>query len=333
MNARHSSRPRRVLVLGGSGFVGRHVCAALCERGACVTIGSRRPEKISRRLPASLHGCERRRVRFEQLLSASDWLGHLADIDVVINCVGILRPRGLESYRRIHHVAPGALASACSESACRLIHVSALGLSATARSGFLRSKHAGELAISATCADWYIVRPSLLDGHGGFGARWLRRVARWPIHPVPAGSSSRIAVLDVQDLGKALARLALDTRPPPSNPTEREFELGGPKLCTLAEHLAALRRNATESRALLLPIPRLLARIASHLCDLLRFSPYSFGHWELLGRDNCPARNRLPELLEYRSRGVGVGVGVGIPGADVAHDWKIDRRRHSPVNV
>ena len=30
---------------------------------------------------------------------------------------------------------------------------------------------------------------------------------------------------------------------------------------------------------------------------LLHLTPFSFGHWELLRRDNLPSRNALPELL------------------------------------
>ncbi|MDH5455998.1 MAG: hypothetical protein OEY37_07995, partial [Gammaproteobacteria bacterium] len=46
-----------------------------------------------------------------------------------------------------------------------------------------------------------------------------------------------------------------------------------------------------------LPIPGLLARAGAHLCDLFHITPFSFGHWELLQRDNVPAVNQLPELL------------------------------------
>jgi NADH dehydrogenase len=203
-------------------------------------------------------------------------------------------------------VTPAALAAACRARGCRLVHVSALGLDAASRSGFLRSKRAGETALRASEADWYIVRPSLLDGAGGFGASWLRRVARWPVHPLPADATGRIAVLDVSDLGEALAELAL--RPPAVGGAapDREFDLGGPQLRNLGEHLAALRHLHTSRPAWRLWIPGLLARLGSHFCDLLQVTPYSFGHWELLRRDNCPQHNRLPELLGRAPRPIGV---------------------------
>src|SRR4029079_9648837 len=106
---------------------------------------------------------------------------------------------------RVHRLAPAALAEACRLRGLRLVHVSALGLQADARSRFLRSKLAAELALKASGADWRIVRPSLLDGEGGYGAKWLRFLSRFPIHALPADAKGKIAALDVRDLGEALA--------------------------------------------------------------------------------------------------------------------------------
>src|SRR5258707_6579362 len=152
-----------------------------------------------------------------------DWHVLLAGCDVVVNAVGILRERGAETYDRVHHRAAGALASACALGRRRLIHISALGLSNNAPSGFLRSKLAGERAVAASGAPYSIVRPSLLEGEGGFGARWLRWFARWPVHFVPANARGRIAVLDVADLGEAIAILC-ET---PASAEWREVEVGG----------------------------------------------------------------------------------------------------------
>jgi NADH dehydrogenase len=54
-----------------------------------------------------------------------------------------------------------------------------------------------------------------------------------------------------------------------------------------------------------LRVPDCLCRMAAHACDLLHFSPFSFGHWELLQHDNLPQPNRLPELLGRTPRLLG----------------------------
>ena len=238
-----------------------------------------------------------REVRMERLTAEADWLPLIDDVDAVLNCVGILRQRGRETYARVHRDAPEALAHACKRRGRRLVHVSALGLDEPARSRFLTSKLEGEQAIRRAGGDWILARPSLLDGIGGFGAGWLRGIARLPLFVAPADAQGRIAALDVGELGEALARLALGSRAELRLDDSRVFELGGTESWRFRDYIFALRRTYTDAPAFCVPIPGIAARLAAHLCDVLHFTPFSFGHWELLRRDNVPRHNRLPELL------------------------------------
>lgn len=284
--------PVRVLVLGGRGFIGRHVVQALQVDGspvfAPVLIGSRQPS-TSPQDPAGHFS----QVRFEQWLAPHDWAPLLGQVDVVINCVGILRQRPHETYDQVHHLAPAALARACADLKVRLIHTSALGLHPGAKSRFLSSKSLGEAAVHASGADYAIVQPSLLDGVGGFGATWLRGLARSPVHFIPRGARGGIAAMKATDLGQAFAVLAAL----PSLRHHREVELGGQHHYSYAQYLRALRCFYTPRKALQLPLPNWAARLGAHVCDLLHFSPFSYGHWILLQRDNLAVPNRLPELL------------------------------------
>jgi uncharacterized protein YbjT (DUF2867 family) len=282
----------RVMVLGGTGFIGRHAAAALRARGHAVVIGTRHPKRALAKLPPNLRDCELRETHFESLTTRYIWKPLLEDVDAVVNAVGILRERGSETYDRVHNMAPGALGEACARLGLRLVHVSALGLRPEARSRFLRSKLVGERKIMASGADYSIVRPALLDGEGGFGATWLRRVARWPVHLYPSDARGRLAPLDVRDLGEALAVLCER-----GGEGRREVELGGSAKRTMAEYLGSLRALHDDRRALRIPVPALLARLGAHVCDLLHFSPYSYGHLELMRRDNLPKVNMLSALI------------------------------------
>jgi len=241
----------RALVLGGSGFLGRHVVTAMRARGMSVVIGSRHPSRHARDSSDVADGDEWRRARFERLLKAQDWLALVDGCDVVVNCVGILRQRPGESYAAIHHLAPSALACACRELGVRLVHVSALGLDARARSRFIRSKWLGEQGITASGAVWTLVRPSLLDGDGGYGARWIRALAAMPWHIVP--SSERIAVLDVRDSAEAIATLSEEA----PDAGCRIAELGGLDSFTMAQYLSVLRRarGMSPARCLTVAMP------------------------------------------------------------------------------
>lgn len=287
----------RVLVLGGTGFIGRHAVAALHASGARLAIGSRHPERHQ----ATYSFADMRLARFEQLQQPGAWDALLKDVDVVVNCVGILRQRPNESYDHVHHRAPAALAVACAKAGIRFIHTSALGLHEGAKSRFLSSKLLGERAIAASGSDYAIVSPSLLDGEGGFGARWLRGLSRSPVHGIPRGARGGIAAMTATDLGLAFAALAAM----PSLAAHREVELGGSRRYGYAEYLRELRADYTATRALQLPLPNWAARLGAHVCDVLHFSPFSYGHWILLQRDNVPSPNRLPELLGREPQAIG----------------------------
>ena len=291
----------RILVLGGAGFIGRHVAAALVERGHQAVIGSRHPRRALLRLRGRVRDCERREAHLDWLTTPANWAPLLRDIDVVVNAVGILRERGFETYARVHCYGPAALATACAARGVRLVHVSALGLSEDAASRFIRSKFWGERAVLRAGGDGIVVRPSLLDGEGGFGARWLRRVATWPVHLLPRTAAGRIAALHVEDLAEAIAWLC----EPSLTPQSREVELGGIESRPLGAYLAALRARHALPPARVVNIPGWLARLASHVFDLLHFSPFSFGHYELLRCDNAPAVNALPLLLDHPPRALG----------------------------
>jgi uncharacterized protein YbjT (DUF2867 family) len=283
----------RVMVLGGTGFVGRHAAAALRARGHAVLIGCRQPRRALAKLPPALRDCELREVHLESLTTRYVWQPLLAGVDAVVNAAGILRERGGETFDRVNNMAPAALALACERAGLRLVHVSALGLRPRAYSRFIRSKAAAERAIADTSADYSIVRPSLLDGEGGYAADWLRKFAGWPVHCVPMAARGRFAALDVRDLGEAIAILC-EAR----NKVElREVELGGATRRTLAGHLAALHARCGDHPPLRVPVPNFLALAAAGLCDLLHLTPYGMGALELLWRDNLPGTNLLPALL------------------------------------
>ncbi len=277
----------KILVLGGTGFVGRHAVAALTPKPAKVVVGTRTPSTNS----------DQRGFRLEEMTASRDWREIVREFDVILNCVGILRPQKSATYDQIHHLAPKAISSACEGHATRFVHVSALGLDPEDRSGFLTTKLKGEKAIEQSQGNWIIVRPSLLDGVGGYGAAWLRGVSRLPVFATPMDAKGQIAALTVADLGEALACLCLESAEDLQLETSRIFELGGVRSYRFEQYIRGLRLRYSKTRALAIPIPGFVARIGAHLCDLLRVTPFSFGHWELLRKDNVPRPNRLPELL------------------------------------
>ena len=293
----------KVLVLGGNGFIGSSIVAKLKQQGANVLIGSRKPaDKLNM-------VC----IRMQDMLLVDDWLPVLKGIDIVVNSVGILRERKLQShfqstretYDKVHHLAPTALAQACAKGNVRLIHISVIGLTNIAKSRFILSKFAGEQCILNSGAQAILIRPSLLDGAGGYGAKWFRRVATWPVQFVMK-SKGLIAPLQVTDLGEAVANLCqmdFDNLP-------KINELGGNEVFAIEQYLTKLRTQTKQTQALQIAAPKMLVRLFSHIFDLFAWTPLSFGHFELMQGYNVPAKNMLSELLGRRPTGIGVSRSV-----------------------
>ena len=209
--------------------------------------------------------------------------------------IGIVSRSGTLTYEAVHHRAPAAIAAACCETGTRYIHVSAVGLRAEAASRFNTSKLHGETAIEAAGGDYVIARISLHDGEGGFGAAWLRGIAKLPVFIVPISATGRIAALTADDAGEALANLCLQ----PDSSRKRNVDLGGEDYYLFEDYIRGLRKRHTERRAYAIRLPGIVMRAASHVFDLAHFSPFSFGHWEMLCHDNVP---RAPDLREILGR-------------------------------
>lgn len=275
----------RVLVLGGHGFIGRHIVKELARHNLPLLLGVRCYRANS---------AHRQRVlRLQHLTRVSDWKPALMDVDVVINAVGILRERAGESYEAIHHLAVGALAKACEHLTIKLIHISALGLENPVRSAFARSKKNGEQAIMSGDADWHIVRASLVEGEGAYGATWFKRIAQWPVHFVPK-RNALIAPVAVERIAEKVRELV---RQPSS---ARIHELSNGIKYRLPDYLAALNHGV---RRPVVRVPDFLVCVVTWFCDALNLTPLTAGHRELLSFDNCPVNDILPEYPAARSPG------------------------------
>ena len=127
-------------MLGGTGFIGRQIVAALKQKNVNVIVDTRKN---------TVNNIEFIQVNLQKMTQANDWQAsdgqvRLNNIDVVVNAVGILRERGLgknlETYANIHALAVKSLADACAKTGAKLLYISAIGLSAQAKSYFICSK-------------------------------------------------------------------------------------------------------------------------------------------------------------------------------------------------
>jgi uncharacterized protein YbjT (DUF2867 family) len=212
-----------VLVLGGSGFVGRHLVAALAARGVRVTVPSRHRERAKHLLPLPTVDV------VETDIMAPGVLDALArGRQALINLVGILHG----DFERMHVELPLAVLAACRAGGVkRLLHMSALGASPGAPSEYLRSKAMGEQAVlGAHDLEVTALRPSVIFGPEDAFLNTFATLARlFPVLPI-ACPQARFQPVYVGDVARAMSH-ALDQ----PDTHGKVYELCGPREYTLRE--------------------------------------------------------------------------------------------------
>ena len=216
---------QRVLVLGGSGFVGRHVCEQLARLGWHITVPTRRAVNA-----ASVQSLPGLTVIEASVHSEADLARLMPGHDAVVNLVAVLHGSE-ERFENVHVDLPGKIASAMKKAGVqRLVHVSALGADPQGPSMYQRSKARGETVLHNAGLDLTVLRPSVI-----FGAEDkflnlfadLQSVA--PFMPL-AGSGTRFQPVWVADVARAVA-VCLQ-KPDTIGQT---YELCGPDVLTLGE--------------------------------------------------------------------------------------------------
>ena len=315
--ARRSSSSAKpvVLILGGYGFVGRYAAAALRDESVQVLIGTRGGRQLTTSVASEeSNDFFQRCLKFHHCLSISDWQPLLHDVDLVINCVGILRERTDETFAAVHHKAVAALAQSCEIMNIPLIHVSALGIDTPVRSEFSLSKLRGEQAIRDSGCHATIVRASVVDADDGYGSGWFRRVAQWPVILLPGNATCLLSPVAAGDLGDALAKLALGVLNAPCvEPECCLLEVSAGENFTLKNYLLRLRKPTGfwgVKPLFVVRVPDFLASLSAKVFDYFSITPYSTGHHELLQFDNVPANNALPEILGRAPAPIGEKLGT-----------------------
>lgn len=257
----------RVVVIGGTGFLGREVVAEVRRRGSEAVAVARgaRPDG-----PAPDAVCDvTDRMRLSRLLIGGD---------VIVDCVGkspVTRPPGgRATYRRAHVTGVAAIiAAARSVGARRIVYLSALGVTRDAGAPYAETKARAERYLERAARagiEVRIIAPSLLIGRHGELARIFRLLARLPllgsVVPIPLPAiDATFRPIDVADAATAVVDVALAGSTEAGH-RDGPLPLVGPAVVTMtevAEHAlhAAGRRTARLPRAL----SRLLVAVISRI--------------------------------------------------------------------
>ncbi|MDD3800534.1 MAG: complex I NDUFA9 subunit family protein [Novosphingobium sp.] len=261
-----------VTVLGGSGFVGKHLAQELLARGARLRIASRNPQKAYAVKPLGNLG----QVQFARVdVSKPDSLAAvLAGSDAVVNLVGAFTG----NLDALQGKGAGNIAAAAKAAgASAFVHVSAIGADAGSDVDYARTKAEGEEAVRAEFPGATIVRPSLMFGPDDhFVMMFGDLITRMPGMPVFA-PEAKLQPVFVDDVAEAIANAVCD----PAMHGGKTYELAGPEVVSmmeLNERIAAAEGRARSFTAL----PDAVGGLIASLTGWLPGAPITSDQFKLL---------------------------------------------------
>ncbi len=284
---------KRILILGGTGFVGRHICTRLSQAGWSAIVPSRSPAAARH-----LAGLPRVDVVPGDVHDEATLIRLLAGADAVVNLVAILH--GSEAaFEQVHVELPKKLARACAAAGVRrLVQISALGAALDGPSMYQRSKARGEAVLHTEAAadflDLTVLRPSVIFGAQDKFLNVFAQLQRmFPLIPL-AGADTRFQPVWVEDVAAAVMRCLQDDAT-----IGQIFEACGPEVFTLRDlvRLAGQYAGVNQGRGravFALPMP--LARLQAWLMERLPGEPLMSGdNLDSMAVDNI-ASGKVPGL-------------------------------------
>jgi NADH dehydrogenase len=225
IEARETEVSVKVLVTGGTGFVGTSVVNRLLQRGHAVAVLARDPRKTRNRFNHPVETVS------GNVLAPASLAAAAAGQDAIVHLVGIIHEKGDQTFDRMHREATEIVVGAARAAGVkRYVHMSAMGSGEDSPSQYGQTKAAGEKAVRASGLDWTIFRPSIVFGPGDGFVSLLAPIVRMNpgFIPVIGPGTTKFQPVAISDV----ARVFADALEKPET-VGKSFEVGGPQVFTL----------------------------------------------------------------------------------------------------
>jgi len=269
-----------VTVVGGSGFVGRHIVRALARKGYRIRVAVRRPDLAGHLQPlggvGQIHAVQAN-LRYPASIEAA-----CKDADAVVNLAGLLYETGKQTFPAVHVFGARVTGQAAAEAgAGHVVHVSAIGADPESPAEYGRTKAQGEAEIRNAFPDATILRPSVVFGpEDDFFNRFASLARFTPVLPLIGGGGTRFQPVFVGDVAAATcAVLEGDAA------KGKTYELGGPEVMTFEQVLRFIIKTVDRQR-LLVPLPFSMARLNAAFLQLLPKPLLTIDQVKMLETDN-----------------------------------------------
>jgi len=272
----------RVIVAGGSGFVGRHVVATLMSRGHGVLVLARGTRV--------LRGVETLACDVTEPLP----LERLRGFDAIVNLAGIKREGGRQTFEAVHVDATKRLLEAArSLGIPRFVHVSVVCSRPDPDSAYHDTKWRAEQLVRSSKLGATVLKPGVIYGPGDDMTSHLIKMIRFaPFFPVVGRGDSILQPVDARDVADAVAA-ALER----DESIGRSYDVVGPNPMPLRQVVKTVAAGLGLS-ILTIPTPIPVQRVAVFLMNALTATPLSTPAQlrmliDGLGGDPEPARREL----------------------------------------
>jgi uncharacterized protein YbjT (DUF2867 family) len=197
--------PPRIAVLGAAGLIGFALARDMMRRGFPVQALARR---FTRAQAWALAGDAVPTPLVS--LPPDDLARLLADIDIVVNCIGVLQDGPLMDTDAVHRDFAERLSAICAaEPQKLLIQLSVPGAAENDRTAFSISKRKAEGVVALSGAPFIILRPGFVIAPAAFGGSALMRaLAAMPLRFAPREASAPFATIGIGDICETVARTA-----------------------------------------------------------------------------------------------------------------------------
>lgn len=287
-----------ILITGATGFIASHITSHLIQNGYQVTCCVQNTELASNLFPqAKIIACD-----FNRDTQIETWLSRVQDIDVVINCVGILQHPDINKIWNIHFHTPKALFDACVQTnVSNVIQLSALGIE-TSSVEFAKSKLAADNYLSSLKMKSFIIRPSLVYASGSYGGTSLfRGLAALPFIPVPDQGMQTFQPVHVNDLSKAILNL-VEVQAPKldvSSYQAQTLHFASEQKVTLRDILIHLRAWLGFHPTKMISISDKLMQMITKTCDYLPNTTINRTSYQMLMQDNATSKAEIEKTAKF----------------------------------
>ena len=273
-----------VLVVGGNGFIGQHLCDRLVDSGHDVTALARTPTPDD--VPDGVDTAVGNVTAYDSIEPAFEGR------DAVVNLVALSplrKPKGgNERHDAVHRRGTKHCIEAATEhDVDRFVQLSALGADPDGDTHYIRAKGRAEEHVRESSLDWTIFRPSVIFGDGGEFVSFTRKLTPPVLAPLPGGGKTQFQPLHVDALVAMLTGALSD-----DDHVGETYEVGGPEVLTLAD-VARMSREASGQSVTIVPVPMALAGVGLSVAGLVPGFPMGKDQYRSLQFDNTTESNDI----------------------------------------